>query len=297
MSLSLNRTLLTTILVPCIWGTTYIIFTQTLPVDHPLLVGALRALPAGLLLMALGPGLPPRDKLLPLAALGLANIGIFFALLFVSAARLPGGLAATVGSTQPLIVGLLAWPLLSRRPGRGQIVAALAGLVGVALLVLDPHAKPDAIGIIAGLLSAASMATGTVLIERWGKMGSPLAIAAWQLTLGGLILLPVALIVEGLPPVPTALNGLGFAYLVLIGTALTYWLWIRGITTLGAGVAFLGLLSPTMATILGALLLGEWLSPLQFLGIAIVLGSTIVGMILSRRRASTVAATPQPRAA
>ena len=102
---------------------------------------------------------------------------------------------------------------------------------------------------------------------------------------------------EGLPPVPTALNGLGFAYLVLIGTALTYWLWIRGITTLGAGVAFLGLLSPTMATILGALLLGEWLSPLQFLGIAIVLGSTIAGMILSRRRASAVAATPQPRAA
>ena len=45
----LNPTLLTTILVPCIWGTTYIIFTQTLPVDHPLLVGALRALPAGLL--------------------------------------------------------------------------------------------------------------------------------------------------------------------------------------------------------------------------------------------------------
>lgn len=153
----LNRTLLTTILVPCIWGTTYIIFTQTLPVDHPLLVGALRALPAGLLLMALGAGLPPRDKLLPLAALGLANIGIFFALLFVSAARLPGGLAATVGSTQPLIVGLLAWPLLNRRPGRGQILAALAGLVGVALLVLDPHAKPDAIGIIAGLLSAASI--------------------------------------------------------------------------------------------------------------------------------------------
>ena len=86
----LNRPLLTTILVPCIWGTTYIIFTQTLPVEHPLLVGALRALPAGLLLMALGPGLPPRDKLLPLAVLGLANIGIFFALLFVSAARLPG---------------------------------------------------------------------------------------------------------------------------------------------------------------------------------------------------------------
>jgi probable blue pigment (indigoidine) exporter len=293
----LNKTLLTTILVPCIWGSTYVVFTQTLPVDHPLLVGALRALPAGLLLMALGAGLPPRDKLLPLAALGLANIGIFFALLFVSASRLPGGLAATVGSTQPLIVGLLAWPLLGRRPGRGQILAALAGLVGVALLVLDPHARPDAIGIVAGLASAASMATGTVLIERWGKMGSALALAAWQLTLGGLILLPVALLVEGPPPMPTALNGVGLGYLVLIGTALTYWLWVRGITTLGASVAFLGLLSPTVATILGAVLLGQWLGGVQLLGIAIILSSTIAGMLLSRRAAATTAATPQPQAA
>ncbi|MEZ2406534.1 EamA family transporter [Bosea sp. RCC_152_1] len=296
MSLNLNRTLLTTILVPCLWGSTYIVFTQTLPVDHPLLVGALRALPAGLLLMALGPGLPPRDKLLPLSALGLANIGIFFALLFVSAARLPGGLAATVGSTQPLIVGLLAWPLLGRRPGRGQILAALAGLIGVALLVLDPQAKLDAVGIVAGLASAASMATGTVLIERWGKMGSPLALAAWQLTLGGLILLPVALLVEGLPPAPTILNGIGLGYLVLVGTALAYWLWVRGITTLGASVAFLGLLSPTVATILGAVLLGQWLGGVQLLGIAVILGSTITGMLLSRR-AAAAAARPQPRSA
>lgn len=297
MPLGLNRTLLTTILVPCLWGSTYIVFTQTLPVDHPLLVGALRALPAGLLLMALGPGLPPRDKLLPLAVLGLANIGVFFALLFVSAARLPGGLAATVGSTQPLIVGLLAWPLLGRRPGRGQIIAALAGLVGVALLVLDPHAKLDAVGIAAGLASAASMATGTVLIERWGRMGSPLALAAWQLTLGGLVLLPVALLVEGPPPLPTALNGLGLGYLVLIGTALAYWLWVRGITALGSSVAFLGLLSPTVATILGAVLLGQWLGGMQLLGIAIILGSTIAGMLLSRRAVAAAAATPRPRAA
>lgn len=295
MPLSLNRTLLTTILVPCLWGSTYIVFTQTLPVDHPLLVGALRALPAGLLLMALGPGLPPRDKLLPLAALGLANIGLFFALLFVSAARLPGGLAATVSSIQPLIVGLLAWPLLGRRPGRGQILAALAGLIGVALLVLDPHARPDVIGLVAGLASAASMATGTVLIERWGRMGSPLALAAWQLTLGGLILLPVALLVEGLPPVPTPLNGLGLAYLVLIGTALAYWFWVRGITTLGSSVAFLGLLSPTVATLLGAVLLGQWLGGIQLLGIAVILGSTVAGMLLSRRPAAAV--TPRPRAA
>src|SRR3546814_16800534 len=84
-------------LAPCLWGSTYIVFSQTLPTGHPLLVGALRALPAGILLMMLGPGLPPRDKLVPLVILGLANIGLFFGLLFVSASRLPGGVGATGG--------------------------------------------------------------------------------------------------------------------------------------------------------------------------------------------------------
>lgn len=286
-----------TMLAPIFWGSTYIVFTETLPVSHPLLVAALRALPAGILLMALGPGLPRRDKLLPLAIIGLANIGVFFGLLFVAASRLPGGVAATVGSSQPLIVAFLAWPLLARLPHPGQILAALAGLAGVGLLVLDPAASFDAGGIAAAIAGAGSMALGTVLIERWGRIGSPLALTAWQLTLGGMALLPFALYFEGLPPAPTATNLLGISYLVLIGTALSYWLWVRGISHLGADVAFISLLSPLVATLLGAVILGEWFGPVQILGIALIFASTAAGILLSRRRkAPPVVAAPARQA-
>jgi probable blue pigment (indigoidine) exporter len=271
-------------LAPCLWGSTYIVFTQTLPVSHPLLVAALRALPAGILLMMLGPGLPPRGKLIPLIILGLANIGLFFGLLFVSAARLPGGLAATLMSAQPLIVGLLAWPMLMRRPHPGQVAASVAGVIGVGLLILDPTASLDIIGILAALGAAGSMAIGTVLIERWGRVGTPLALAAWQLTLGGLVLLPIAFAFEGAPPAPNGLNAIGLAYLILPGTALTYWLWVRGITLIGADVTFLALLSPLVATVLGALLLGEWFSQIQFYGIVLLLASVAAGISLSRRK-------------
>lgn len=284
--------LLTTMLAPSLWGTTYIVFTQFLPESHPLLTGVLRALPAGLLLMLLGPGLPPREKLLPLTVLGLCNIGLFFGLLFVSAARLPGGVAATLMSAQPLIVALLAWPLLLRRPRLGQIAAAFAGFAGVGLLVLDPSAKLDLVGIAAALAAAASMALSTVLIERWGNLGTPLALAAWQLFLGGLILLPVALALEGLPPLPSARNLAGFLYLILPGTALAYWLWVRGITQLGAGVTFLSLLSPLVATLAGATWLGEWFTGLQFAGMALILVSTASGMFLSRQKSDKRHALP-----
>ncbi|WP_282608296.1 EamA family transporter [Pelagibius sp. Alg239-R121] len=278
--------LIMTLLAPCLWGTTYIVFTEFLPDSHPLLAGALRALPAGIVLMLLGPGLPPRDKLLPLTILGLANIGLFFGLLFISAANLPGGVAATLMSAQPLIVAMLAWPLLMQQPRPGQITAAIAGLIGVGLLVLDPSAQLNLVGVFAALAAAVSMATGTVLIERWGKLGTPLALAAWQLFLGGLVLTPVALAIEGLPPMPTAKNLGGFLYLILPGTALAYWLWVRGITRLGAGVTFLSLLSPLVATLLGADWLGEWFTEVQFAGILVIFASTIAGMRLSRRRAA-----------
>ncbi len=277
-------------LCAALWGTTYSVFTQTLPVEHPLLVSVLRALPAGVLLMAIGAGLPPRRKLLRLTVLGFANIGLFFGLLLVAAARLPGGVAATLSSCQPLIVAFLAWPLLGRRPIPAQVAAAIAGLLGVALLVLTPGARFDAVGVLAALGSAVSMAFGTTLTARWRDLGSPLQIAAWQLWLGGLVLLPFALLAEGLPPPPTARNVAGLTVLVLFGTALAYWLWVRCIDALGADTAFLGLLSPLVATLIGAALLGEWLRPVQWLGIAVILGATLAGLWLGRRRARALAA-------
>ncbi len=286
-----------TALAPALWGSTYVVFTQLLPTDYPLVVSALRALPAGVLLMLLGAGLPPPRAVLPLAAVGLANIGLFFGLLFIGAARLPAGLAATLGATQPLIVAFLAWAILQRPPTVLQVCAAAIGVGGVALLVMAPTDTLDLVGVAAALCGALSMALGTVLIAKWGRLGTPLQLAAWQLALGGLLLVPLALVVEGLPPVPTTENLVGMTYLVLVGTALAYWVWVRGITRLGAVVAFLGLLTPVVATILGALIVGDRFSALQLAGMGIVIGATIAGIAASHLggRAGAVARNARGR--
>ena len=111
---------------PAIWGSTYIVATETLPGWHPLTVAALRALPAGLLLLLLVRRLPRGVWIARMAVLGALNFGLFWALLFVAAYRLPGGVAATVGAVQPLAVLLLARIALgaSVRP-----VAVAAGLL------------------------------------------------------------------------------------------------------------------------------------------------------------------------
>ncbi|KGM32705.1 ABC transporter permease, partial [Inquilinus limosus MP06] len=106
--------ILTTAIAPAIWGTTYYVTTEFLPQGYPLTVAMLRALPAGLLLLALVRTLPTGIWWGRAFILGALNFSIFWALLFVSAYRLPGGVAATLGAVQPLIVIALARLVLGR---------------------------------------------------------------------------------------------------------------------------------------------------------------------------------------
>ena len=280
---------LQTALAPMLWGTNYWIVTELLPPGRPLLAAAGRALPAGLLLVALTRGLPPAGWRLRIAALGLLNIGLFFVLLFISAERLPGGVAAAAGAVAPIIVLLLGWPILGLKPARAALGAGVLGLLGVAALVLGPTASLDGIGVAAAVGAAASMAVATVLGRRWGRPPLPLlALTAWQLVIGGLVVAPLAALVEGVPPVPTGGNLLGFALMGLAGTALAQALWFRGVTALPASaITFLALLSPVVATAIGWGALGQSLSLLQLGGAALVTVAVVAGQRAAR--------SPDPR--
>jgi probable blue pigment (indigoidine) exporter len=280
------RLLLLTAIAPMTWGTTYVVSTEWLPPERPLLAATVRALPAGLLLVAVGRQLPRGDWWWRAAVLGALNIGAFFALLFVAADRLPGGVAATLGAVQPLVVVGLSAALLSERVTVRSILAGVVGVLGVALLVLRGSAGLDTVGVLAGLAGAVSMALGVVLSKRWGRPESVSVISysGWLLAAGGLWLFPLTMSFEAPPVTLTATHVGGFAYLAIINTAVAYCLWLRGIQLLPArNVAYLGLLSPIVATVVGALALGETLTALQSLGLALALGSMVGGQTTPRR--------------
>jgi probable blue pigment (indigoidine) exporter len=266
-----------TAVAPVTWGTTYVVTTEWLPPDRPLLAATVRALPAGLLLVAAGRVLPRGAWWWKAAVLGTLNIGAFFALLFVAAYRLPGGVAAVLGAVQPLVVALLALPLLGQPLRARTFVLGATGVAGVALVVLTDAARLDALGVLAGLVGTVCMGAGVVLTKRWGRPVPVLAFTGWQLAAGGLLLLPVALAVEGLPPALTAGHVGGFLYLAVVNTALAYVLWLRGIGLLPADrVSFLALLSPVVAAAAGWVLLGQSLGPLQLAGVVLALGSVVL---------------------
>lgn len=271
---------------PAVWGSTYIVTSEWLPEGYPLTAATLRALPAGLLLLAVTRRIPPVGWLGRLAVLGARNFSIFWAALFVAAYRLPGGVAATLGAVQPLLVLALARLALDAPLSSGSLIAALAGIGGVGLLVLGPEAALDPIGVAAALLGAVSMALGVVLTRKWRPEVSALTFTAWQLTAGGLLLAPFALLLEPALPAPSARNAVGFLWLGLVGAAISYFFWFRGIERLGpSAVTGLGFLSPLTAVLLGWAALGEALTPLQGAGAIVVLTCVWIGGRAARRAA------------
>ncbi|WP_280456949.1 EamA family transporter [Nocardia carnea] len=277
----LSRTALTA-LAPVAWGTTYIVTTELLPAGHPLFAGVLRALPAGLIAIALTRTLPRGAWWGKAAVLGVLNIGLLFPLLFIAAERLPGGVAATLAAAQPLAVAVLAVAVLHERPSAWRMTWGAVGLAGVGLVVLGPAAVFDPVGIAAGLGAAASMALGLTLTKRWGRpaAATPTAFAGWQLAAGGLFLVPLTIFVEGTPPAIDLPAVVGYLWLGLFGGLIAYGLWFRGVITLPVNsVAILALFSPLVAAVLGAVLLGQTLGPIQIVGFGLALAAIVAGQL------------------
>ncbi|MBP2475360.1 putative blue pigment (indigoidine) exporter [Crossiella equi] len=271
--------LVRTSLAPVLWGTTFLVSTEFLPVS-PLWNALLRALPAGLVLLALRPGRPRGDWWWRALVLGALHIGVFFTLVFVAAQRLPGGVAGTLNSVQTVLVLGLAAVVLAEPVRASQVLAAVGGVAGVALLVLNGEAALDAVGLLAALGGAVSASLGIVLSRKWGlpEGVSGLTLTAWQLLGGAVALLPVALLLEGAPPVPDGRALLGLLWLSLVATAFAHTLFFAGLRRLPAGrVALLGLLNPLTATLLGWVVLDQRLTGWQLLGAALVLGSVVLG--------------------
>ncbi|MEM7798593.1 MAG: EamA family transporter [Chloroflexota bacterium] len=264
-------------MAPILWGTTYIITTELLPDNRPLLVATVRALPIGILFVAANRQLPQGIWWWRALVLGVLNIGLFFSLLFVATFRIPGGIVATIGAFQPLIVLIFSALLLNDSPPKLTYLLAGIGVIGVSLLVLTSAAELDVVGISAAVGAAFSMAVGVVLTKQWERSVSLTTFTGWQLIAGGLFLALLTILFERQPLGPlTNLNIVGFLWLALLNTGLAYMLWFKGIEQLSPWqVSILGLLSPVVAVLAGFLLLNENLTGLQILGVVLIFSAIV----------------------
>lgn len=281
-----------TALAPAVWGTTYIVTTRLLPDGHFLFAALMRSLPAGVIAIVISRRLPSGSWWWKSLVLGTLNMGAFFPLLFIAAQELPGGVAATLGATQPIVVAILAVLILHEQLSMWRLAWGAIGMVGVGLVVLGPEAAMSPLGALAGIGGACSMAVGIVLTKKWGlpRGVSAIGLTGWQLTAAGVVLLVPALVVEGVPEEIGVAAVSGYLWLGIIGGLVTYSLWFAGIRRLPvSATALLGLLSPLTAATLGIAIAGETLNLVQIVGFGAALTAMVAGQLRPNQEEKGVA--------
>ncbi|GAA1730209.1 DMT family transporter [Microcella frigidaquae] len=272
------RWLLVAAIAPLAWGSTYVVTSQLLPADSPVWGAAMRALPAGLVLLLLARRLPRGRWWWRSAVLGVLNVGAFFVLVYLAAQLLPSGVAAMLMATSPAVILLLAWPIAREKPAALSLVGAIVGFAGVVVLLAGATGALDLWGVAASLAAMLMSSVGFVLARRWNDGTPALSVTSWQLTMGGLALVPVALLVEGAPPALDAAGIAGAAYLALVATALAFATWFAALQHLPAGaVGLVGLLNPVAGVALGVLVAQETFTVVQVIGMVTVLLGIVLG--------------------
>jgi probable blue pigment (indigoidine) exporter len=263
---------------PVAWGTTYFVTREFLPEEYPLYGALIRALPAGVLLLLVAQRLPHGSWWWRSLVLGTLNMAAFFVLVYLAAQLLPTSIASTVMASAPIVMMLFAWALLKARPRAMQILAAGIGILGVGLLLLTGTHAVDARGIVASIAALVMSSLGYVLAKRWSADIDAVSLTAWQLLAASAILAPIAVLIEGAPPMPDATTLLAYGYVSVVGTAVAFVAWFTGLRRLGAGtVGLIGLLNPVTGVVLGTLVAGELLTIRQVLGVLVILAAVMLG--------------------
>lgn len=271
-------TALATLLAPIAWGTTYVTITEFLPNDRPLFIAAFRIVPAGLALVAIGtlvrPGTRPARDWRQLSLLGLFNFGLFFPLLIAAIYRLPGGVAASVGGIQPVLVALIGWRLVATKPSRFDLMIGGAAAIGVAMVVVRPGASIDPIGVLAAIAANISFSIGVVLTKKFDITEDRLTTTGLQMLLSATVIVPVALLIEGRPPTLSSRDIASGTYLSLVATAAAFVIWFNGIRRLPPQAPpILGLAAPITGATIGWIALNESLTVTQVAGFVVTISA------------------------
>lgn len=276
------------------WGYTWVLAKQGLQYAPPFAFAAERCVGGALsLLLVLKLIGKPLKLVAPgqTLAIGLTQVAGF--MIFQTWALVEGGpgKTAVLIFTMPIWTLLLAWPLLGERIRGTQWIAAGCTLTGL-LLIIEPWAMHGSVlSQVLGVCAAICWAIGTILVKRLrGKVQVDLlTLTAWQMAIGCIPLIVLALIV---PERPT---DWGWSYAGILGfmsvasTALCWWLWIYILDRVPAWEASLSVLgTPVVAILSSRLTFGEAFKNLEIAGILLIGGGlallSLLGWIASRRQ-------------
>ena len=287
-----------------VWGSTYLgirIAVETIP---PFLMAAGRFLAAGVVLFAwsmLREGRhfawPSRREWRDMFIVGALLLGGGMGAVAWGEQTVPSGIAALLIAMMPVWVAVLGRVFLGERLPRLAIAGIAVGLAGVAILVggPDPGNPLDPAGVLALIVSPISWSIGSLYAaHRVPHSSRPLVATAMQMVCGATVL-GVAALVTGEPArfhveLISTSSIVALVYLTIVGSllAFTAYVWLLRVAPLPL-IATYAYVNPVVAVLLGAIVLGESLTPTKLVaGGVIVFAVALIITASGRLRRPTV---------
>jgi drug/metabolite transporter (DMT)-like permease len=298
-----------------LWGTAMVAMKGVISETQPFFLATMRLMPAGVIVLMAAWLMGRRFQVsrqgwLWISVFALVDGALFQGFLAQGLVRTGAGLGSVMIDSQPLAVALMARWLFQEQVGLLGWVGLAIGLSGISLLGLPDdwlmslfqghftwtELPADGLGFLRllfdqgewlMLMAALSMAVGTILIPYVAQHADPVVATGWHMIIGGFPLAGLSLLGEVQPWSGLGLSGWGaIAYSTILGSALAYGIFFYlaaqgNLTSLSA----LTFLTPVFALLFGNLFLGEVLSPLQTIGVAL----TIVSIYLINQRETLMA--------
>lgn len=285
-----SRAIILLVLLVLAWGFNWIFAKMSLEYVSPIWVTSMRLLPACALffVLCLLTGrlrVPVKADLPVVFSIGLLHMVGFSVLVSIGLQFLPAGKSIVLAYTSPLWVVPAAWFFLREPLTVKRLLGLLIGLSGIVLIMqpgqMDWSDSDIVIGHVLMLTGALCWAISIVYgrVHRW--VTPPFSLLPWQMLVGGLVQLVLALVIEGIPHIEWTLE-LWFliGFNCLIGNGLAYWLMNLVSRDLPAGMVSMGLLGvPVIGLVCAGLFLDE------SLGLPLVLAALliIVGIVLGTK--------------
>ncbi|MEZ9883368.1 DMT family transporter [Vibrio splendidus] len=280
------------------WGTTYAVTQFTLQEWPPLLLGALRALPAGLLLLAVKPTLPKKGEWQIIFTLGLINIATFFGLIFVMALTLPSAISGVGMISVPVFAMIFHWVVKKQRPHLIQALSGI-GLITLAWILFNPsQIALNPIGLGAMFAAIMCIVIGSSITKSLGNRMHWWKVLTWQLILGGTILSVASGVHAFIDPQPyvnavthfDTRNAMGLVWVIGLNTALGYGMYVWLLQRMSVvDFTFGGIANPVAGILTGMVLMGESFTPVQYsLMTGMIVMSLLPQLILAVRQTKQV---------
>ena len=211
-----------------------------------------------------------RDALI-FAVLGIANNALYLGLGYTGLQSVSAGLGGLIVSANPVFTAALAALLLDEGMTWRKASGLLLGIIGVTAIVWHRlSVGTDSLhGIFFTLASLASIVAGTILFKLLAPKGSLWIGNGVQNLAAGIVLTPVALTFADVHAIDFTPGLIGaFAFLVLGGSILAYWLWFHLLKVCGATAASAyHFLMPPLGMLFAFLVLDEHVEARDLLGI------------------------------